>query len=29
MILTTKQQKGLELAVERYKAKEKYTCIAG
>lgn len=29
MILTTKQEKGLQLAVERYHNNEKYTCIAG
>lgn len=29
MTLTQKQQEGLEIAVARYKAKEKYTCIAG
>ena len=29
MVLTTKQQIGLELAVERYRQGEKYTCIAG
>ena len=29
MILTNKQEEGLRIAVERYKAREKYTCIAG
>lgn len=29
MVLTAKQQEGLKLAVARYKAKEKYTCISG
>lgn len=29
MILTTKQEEGLKVAVERYRAGEKYTCIAG
>lgn len=29
MILTNKQNEGLKIAVARYKAKEKYTCIAG
>ena len=29
MILTKKQEEGLKIAVERYKAHEKYTCIAG
>ena len=29
MILTKKQEDGLKIAIERYKAKEKYTCIAG
>ena len=29
MILTRKQEEGLKIAVERYKRKEKYTCIAG
>ena len=29
MILTKKQEEGLKIAVERFKAKEKYTCIAG
>jgi exodeoxyribonuclease-5 len=29
MILTKKQEEGLKIAVERYKRKEKYTCIAG
>ena len=29
MILTKKQQEGLNTAVDRYKNKEAYTCIAG
>ena len=29
MILTRKQQEGLEIAIDRYKRKEKYTTIAG
>ena len=29
MILTKKQEEGLKIAVERYKNKEKYTCISG
>ena len=29
MILTTKQEQGLKIAVERYRNKEPYTCIAG
>ena len=29
MILTKKQEEGLKIAVARYKANEKYTCIAG
>lgn len=29
MILTKKQEEGLKIAVNRYNAKEKYTCIAG
>lgn len=29
MILTKKQEEGLKIAVERYKRKEKYTCISG
>ena len=29
MILTKKQEEGLKIAVERYKNREKYTCIAG
>ena len=29
MILTQKQQQGLEIAVARYKNHEKYTCISG
>ena len=29
MILTAKQEEGLKIAVDRYKSKEKYTCIAG
>lgn len=29
MILTTKQEEGLKIAVARYKNNEKYTCIAG
>ena len=29
MILTAKQEKGLQIAVARYKAHEPYTCIAG
>lgn len=29
MILTNKQEEGLKIAVERYKAKEPWTCIAG
>lgn len=29
IVLTTKQQEGLELAVERYRNREQYTCIAG
>ena len=29
MILTTKQEEGLRIAVARYKAREPYTCIAG
>lgn len=29
MILTKKQEEGLKIAIERYKNKEKYTCISG
>ena len=29
MILSTKQEEGLKIAVARYKAKERWTCIAG
>ena len=29
MILTTKQENGLKIAIARYKAHEAYTCIAG
>ena len=29
MVLTSKQETGLKLAVSRYKAHEAYTCIAG
>ena len=29
MILTTKQEQGLKIAVERYRNKEPYTCISG
>ena len=29
MILTNKQEQGLQIAVERYKNKERYTVIAG
>ena len=29
MVLTTKQEEGLRIAVQRYKDKEPYTCIAG
>lgn len=29
MILTKKQEEGLDIAVARYKRKEPYTCIAG
>ena len=29
MVLTSKQQTGLKIAVARYKNKEAYTCIAG
>ena len=29
MILTKKQEEGLDIAVSRYKRKEPYTCIAG
>lgn len=29
MILTKIQEEGLKICVARYKAKEKYTCIAG
>ena len=29
LILTSKQQLGLKIAIERYKNKEPYTCIAG
>lgn len=29
MVLTNKQQEGLRIAVDRYKAGEKYTCISG
>ena len=29
MILTEKQQKGLEIAVRRFKEKKPWTCIAG
>ena len=29
MVLTSKQETGLKLAVSRYKAHESYTCIAG
>lgn len=29
MILTTNQEKGLKIAVARYKAHEPWTCIAG
>ena len=29
MILTAKQEEGLRIAVERYKAHEPWTCIAG
>lgn len=29
MILTTKQEQGLKIAIERYKNREPYTCIAG
>ena len=29
MILTKKQEEGLKIAIERYKNKEPYTCIAG
>ena len=29
MILTTKQEAGLKIAVERYKNHEPWTCIAG
>lgn len=29
MVLTSKQEQGLKIAIERYKNKEPYTCIAG
>jgi hypothetical protein len=29
MILTAKQEEGLKIAVDRYKAHEAYTCISG
>jgi len=29
MILTSKQEEGLKIAVARYKNRESYTCIAG
>lgn len=29
MILTTKQEEGLRIAVDRYKAHERWTCISG
>lgn len=29
MILTTKQEEGLRIAVDRYKAGERWTCISG
>jgi hypothetical protein len=29
MVLTSKQEAGLKIAVARYKNKEAYTCIAG
>lgn len=29
MILTTKQEQGLKIAVQRYKDHEPWTCIAG
>ena len=29
MVLTNKQQEGLRIAIERYKAGDKYTCISG
>ena len=29
MILTNKQEEGLKIAVERYRAGEPWTCIAG
>lgn len=29
MILTNKQEEGLKIAVDRYKAREPWTCIAG
>ena len=29
MILTKKQEEGLDIAVARYKNKEPYTCISG
>ena len=29
MELTQKQQQGLEIAIDRYNRKERYTCIAG
>ena len=29
MVLTTKQEEGLKIAIERYNNKEQYTCIAG
>ena len=29
MVLTNKQEQGLKIALERYKNKEKYTCISG
>ena len=29
MVLTSKQEAGLKIAVARYKSNEPYTCIAG
>lgn len=29
MILTTRQEEGLRIAVDRYKAGERWTCISG
>ena len=29
MILTSKQEEGLKIAVARYRSNESYTCIAG